>query len=189
MNNKGITLIEILVSLVIVSVLMAGFYNTFLVQHRTYTAQETITDMTQSARASVSKMVQELRMAGYKKPGEVLNGISVATPTTIRVLADLNRDGDTADPDEQVDYAYDAGTKEITRTANNQSEIVCGGVTSFNFSYTLADGSVTSAPTNPENIRKITINFTVQSEKPVTKTGEHSNISLTLDITPRNMGL
>jgi len=189
MNNKGITLIEILVSLVIVSVLMAGFYNTFLVQHRTYTAQETITDMTQSARASVSKMVQELRMAGYKKPGEVLNGISVATPTTLRVLADLNRDADTTDSDEQVDYAYDSGTQEIVRTANNQAETLCGRVTSFNISYTLADGSVTSTPANPGNIRKVTVNFTVQSEKPITKTNEHSSISLTLDITPRNMGL
>lgn len=189
MNNKGITLIEMMIALCIMGLVMAGFYNSFLVQHRTYTAQETITDMNQNARVSVTKMLKELRMAGYKKPGAILNGIPSANLTSITVVADLNKDEDLSGIDEQVTYVYNAGEQKITRTANDESEVLCDNVTSFKLSYVLADGSTTSTPANPGNIRKITVNFTVKSEKPITKTEEYSRINLTFDITPRNMGL
>lgn len=189
MNNKGVTLIEMMIALCIMGLVMAGFYNSFLVQHKVYTAQETITEMNQAARASVTKMLKELRMAGYKKPGAILNGIPSANLTSIKVVADLNKDEDLSGIDEQVTYAYNSGEKQITRTANGLTEALCDNVTSFSLSYVLTDGSTISAPSNPANIRKITVNFTVESEKPITKTNEHSSINLTFDITPRNMGL
>lgn len=189
MNNKGVTLVELLVSLCIVGIVMAGFYNCFLVQHNNYMAQETITEMNQAARVSVTKMVRELRMAGYKKPGSNLNGIPAASQTSITVAADLNKDGDTSDPDEQVTYSYNAGTQQITRTANGQTEALCDNVTSFSLSYVLTDGSTTSAPANPANIRKVNVSFSVKSEKPITKSGAYSDINLSFDTTPRNMGL
>lgn len=65
MNRKGITLIELMVALVIVSTLIAGIYRTFASQQRAYTVQEQVADMQQNVRLAIHRMTRELRMAGY----------------------------------------------------------------------------------------------------------------------------
>lgn len=65
MNRKGVTLIELMVALVIVSILIAGIYRTFASQQHTYTVQEQVSDMQQNVRLALHRMTRELRMAGY----------------------------------------------------------------------------------------------------------------------------
>jgi prepilin-type N-terminal cleavage/methylation domain-containing protein len=64
-RNRGITLIELLVAIVLSSLVIAGLYRTFLGQQRTYYVQEQVVDMRQNMRVVVSNMVKELRMAGF----------------------------------------------------------------------------------------------------------------------------
>jgi type IV pilus assembly protein PilW len=64
-ESKGVTLIELMVALVISAILIAGLYRTFIGQQKTYTIQEQVVDMQQNARLSVSKMMKEIRMAGF----------------------------------------------------------------------------------------------------------------------------
>ena len=47
-KNKGITLIELLVALVISGILVGGIYRTFIGQQKTYTVQERVVDMQQN---------------------------------------------------------------------------------------------------------------------------------------------
>jgi prepilin-type N-terminal cleavage/methylation domain-containing protein len=65
MNQRGITLIELLVTLVISSILVAGIYRTFLSQQHTFTVQEQVVDMQQNVRIAINQMVREIRMAGF----------------------------------------------------------------------------------------------------------------------------
>ena len=71
-QNKGITLIELLVALVITGILVAAIYRTFLGQQRTYTVQEEVVDMQQNVRTLINRMMREIRMAGFGTVSMVL---------------------------------------------------------------------------------------------------------------------
>jgi prepilin-type N-terminal cleavage/methylation domain-containing protein len=64
-QNKGITLIELLVALVISGILVGGIYRTFIGQQKTYTVQEQVVDTQQNVRALANRMMREIRMAGF----------------------------------------------------------------------------------------------------------------------------
>jgi prepilin-type N-terminal cleavage/methylation domain-containing protein len=70
MNRKGLTLIELLIAMVIVGVLVAGIYRTFVSQQHTYTVQEQVVDMQQNVRMGINQMVREIRMAGFGHQGK-----------------------------------------------------------------------------------------------------------------------
>jgi prepilin-type N-terminal cleavage/methylation domain-containing protein len=72
-RDKGLTLIELLVAMVISAILIAAIYRTFIGQQKTYVVQEQVTDMQQNIRVAVSKMMREIRMAGFGKVSHVLN--------------------------------------------------------------------------------------------------------------------
>ena len=182
-NKKGYTLIELLAAVFISGVLLAGLYTVFFSQQTAFSAQEQIAEMTQNIRAGLDLMTREIRLAGYKTSTSTFNGIATATSTSIQVLADLNQDGDTSDTDEDITYSYNAGTLEIRRNGTSLAD----NITAITFTYTLADGSVTSSPANPADIRKISVSITARTTNPDQRTGAYRLITLTSDITPRNM--
>jgi prepilin-type N-terminal cleavage/methylation domain-containing protein len=69
---KGLTLIELLVAVAISGILIAAIYRTFIGQHKTYSAQEQVVDMQQNARVAISRMMREIRMAGFGNVSTVL---------------------------------------------------------------------------------------------------------------------
>ena len=71
-ENRGLTLVELLVALAISSVIIAALYRTFVGQQKTYTVQEQVVDMRQNVRGAISNMMRELRMAGFGGVGMVL---------------------------------------------------------------------------------------------------------------------
>jgi prepilin-type N-terminal cleavage/methylation domain-containing protein len=71
--NRGVTLIELLIALIISSVLIAALYRIFIDQQRTYTVQEQVVDMQQNVRTAVNRMMSEIRMAGFGGVGGVLD--------------------------------------------------------------------------------------------------------------------
>lgn len=75
-KEKGLTLIELLVALVISVLIISGLYRTFIGQQKTYTVQEQIVDMQQNARTAVNRMMSEIRMAGF-------GNVSMVLPVTI----------------------------------------------------------------------------------------------------------
>lgn len=64
-KNRGITLIELLVAMVISAILVGGIYRTFIGQQKTYTVQEQVVDIQQNVRGAVNRMTAEVRMAGF----------------------------------------------------------------------------------------------------------------------------
>lgn len=71
-KNKGITLIELLVALVISGLLVAALYRTFIGQQRTYVAQDQVVDMQQNMRVAISRMMGDIRMTGFGNVSTVL---------------------------------------------------------------------------------------------------------------------
>jgi len=75
-GERGVTLVELLVALVLSSILILVLYRTFVGQHKTYTVQEQVFDVQQNARAMMGRMVREIRMAGFGRvAGEHVPGV------------------------------------------------------------------------------------------------------------------
>jgi prepilin-type N-terminal cleavage/methylation domain-containing protein len=82
-KDRGVTLIELLIALVISSILIAALYRTFIGQQKTYTVQEQVVDMQQNVRVAINKMMREIRMANFGNVSSVfpVNGFgTVITP-------------------------------------------------------------------------------------------------------------
>jgi len=184
-KKNGFTLIELLASILISAILLAGLYSVFFSQQTAFSAQEQVAEMNQNIRAALDLMTREIRLAGYKTSTSTFNGIATATSNSIRILADLNQDGDTADENEDISYTYNAGALQICR--NGVGLPVADNITDFSLQYTLKDGTATSAPTNPADIRKVTISITARTTHADRGTGTHRSITLSSDITPRNL--
>jgi prepilin-type N-terminal cleavage/methylation domain-containing protein len=67
--QRGLTLIELVVALAIGLIVIGAVYRTFSSQQRTYTVQEQVAEAQQNARAAMTILMRDLRMAGYGKPG------------------------------------------------------------------------------------------------------------------------
>jgi len=71
-RNKGVTLIELMMALVVSSILIAALYRIFIGQQKTYTVQEQVVDMQQNVRVAINRMMSEIRMAGFGGVRDVL---------------------------------------------------------------------------------------------------------------------
>ena len=64
--ESGFTLMELMIAMAISVVVMAAIYEVYLSQQKAYTTQQMVIEMQQNARAAMSLMKREIRMAGYK---------------------------------------------------------------------------------------------------------------------------
>ncbi len=183
-RKGGFTLIELLAGVLISAILLAGLYSTFVSQQTAFSAQDQVSEMTQNIRAGLDLMTREIRLAGYRNSTSTFNGIQSATPDSIQILADLDQNGDTAGTNEDITYTYSAGTLQICR--NGSGLPIADNITALSFNYTMEDGTVTSTPANPANIRKVNISVTARSRFP-DRTGGYRSITLSTDVTPRNL--
>ena len=64
-NEKGITLIELLIVLVMSSVLIGGIYRLFVAQSKAYAIQEQVVEVQQGIRAAMEIVLRDLQTAGF----------------------------------------------------------------------------------------------------------------------------
>lgn len=96
-NGKGFTLVEVLIVMVVMGLVVAAIYATFLsTQRQTYT-QEAVVEIQQNLRAALDYMVKDIRMARFMTPSDETALVSAPT----RMLIDINGDGDFDDADER----------------------------------------------------------------------------------------
>jgi prepilin-type N-terminal cleavage/methylation domain-containing protein len=70
-SQRGMTLIELLVALVITGIITSAGYGLYLVQHEGWIIQEQVTNMQQNARVVMHELETKIRMAGYGLPGGI----------------------------------------------------------------------------------------------------------------------
>jgi type IV pilus assembly protein PilW len=194
-TQNGFTLIEMLLALAIGSLLLASLYHFYLGQKKAYAVREQVSEMQQNARAGVELMVREIRMAGYNPMRTPGVGIIEAGPQAIRITMDLNGDGDVTDANEDVTYSlYDSGSDGDVdlgrKPAGSANQPVAENIASLDFVYTLANGSTTTTPASPSQIRMLQVSLTARTAKPdptySTKGGRRTYM-LEAVITPRNL--
>jgi prepilin-type N-terminal cleavage/methylation domain-containing protein len=182
-GNFGFTLIEILVTMVICLVILAGVHSVLVTQMRISSLQENQVSMTQEMRGAISRMTAEIHRAGIRSNSPVgkFNGISIATDKSIRLRSDLNMDGVFSGSGEDIYYQYDPSSSVVQK--NGQTFL--GNVVDFGLLYTLSDGSSTAAPADLSDIRKIGLRIGIRTQKPGND-GVFRTMTFSSDIQLRN---
>ena len=201
-KERGFTLIEMLISMTIGLIVLGALVSTFIIQRKVYDVQEQVTEMMQNARAAMDIMANDLRMAGYYDPTgpTTMQRADASDLTTfvgipydasqLQIIQDFRGnnsgdppDGDTADPDERIIYAYDAANLRITKNSQPFAE----NIQAFNFAYLISPGNST---TLTAAIRQIEVTITARTSKPDPRyslNGGYRTFTLTSAITPKNL--
>lgn len=86
-NEKGFTLVELLIALLITGVMASAGYGIYLSQHEGWIIQEQISNMQQNARIAMHELETRIRMAGYGLPGGIQPIYAANTnPDTITIV-------------------------------------------------------------------------------------------------------
>jgi prepilin-type N-terminal cleavage/methylation domain-containing protein len=115
-HEKGVTLIELMIALVISAILVGGVYSLLITQQRIYVRQDQVVGAQQDARAALTILARDIRMAGMltDMDGFSINGATEAiTPTNSSTGPDQIRVVYAA---EEVSWvsSVNAANKEVT---------------------------------------------------------------------------
>jgi len=143
-KEKGATLIELLVALVICGIVIGAIYRLFIVQTRAYTVQDQVVEVQQTVRSAMEILVRDLRMTGYDDDS-VGSTVSIVTPIVTPVQdSDITVRYEYLNQQRTVRYWTDA-TLTLFRDAGTGTEILLQNVDALTFTYgvdTDEDGDV-----------------------------------------------
>jgi type IV pilus assembly protein PilW len=85
-KEKGVTLIELLVTLVICTIVVAGIYRVFIAQSKAYSVQDQVAEVQQTVRGAMEILLRDLRMAGFDDDS-LTSTVAITEPIAIPVAA------------------------------------------------------------------------------------------------------
>jgi prepilin-type N-terminal cleavage/methylation domain-containing protein len=94
-NESGLTLVEVLVAIAILSVVSLGFYSVMLSGVRSSDTTESVVAISEEARLGLNRMVRDTREG---------DSLASASPTSYRVRVDFNDDSAYQNPNANGDY-------------------------------------------------------------------------------------
>jgi prepilin-type N-terminal cleavage/methylation domain-containing protein len=171
-SQSGLTLIELVVTIVIAAIVLVVVNQIFFSTTRLYGNTSVRAGQQMSARAGLSVMVNELRTAGCdpSTPPVGIQGVVTAASDTVHVQADLTGDGaiQTAEPSEDVMYFYDPGQQALMRDPGTGAEAMIPNVTACQFSYFDVNNNPLVVPLTPadrDRVRSIRIDLTTETDR------------------------
>jgi len=197
-SEKGFTLVELMVTLAIMAVVMAGVYSAYYSQQQSYIVQEQVSEMQQNLRGAMYFMAKEIRMAGCNPTGGASAGIVTAGANTINFTMDLRgkdpddpADGDTADPNENITYIlYDSdgdGTNDaLGRDTGTGNRLVAQNVDAIDFVYLDENGNVTASLLQIRTVQITIVAKTGRADRGYRDTTSYTNLQGTEILAPPN---
>jgi type IV pilus assembly protein PilW len=183
-----VTVAELLAAIVMTAAAMGAMYSMMIAQNQVFSAQDRAVEMEQTARAIMTMISRDLRMAGYNPvQGISFNGITY-DPAQLHIQADLNGNGVRTDTNEDITYSFDAANLRLLRTAPN-SLIVFQNIQAFTFSYQDGNGAAT---TNSANIRQVMVSIKARAayrDPTYPENNGYRTLTLQSRVTPRDLGL
>ena len=188
-GRRGFTLIELLVVLAIQGVVLAAVVTSFTGQLTAYDLQEQLNEMQQTARAAMTMLVREARLAGYDPTGTGIVGAPYdADPTRLRITADRNGDGDVLDANERVTYFHDPGRRVLRRRTGVAGQPVAENVQAFTVEYLDAAGNPTTVSSAIRRLRITVTTRTAKQDPRYPHNGGRRTHTLRSLVTPANLG-
>jgi type IV pilus assembly protein PilW len=198
-DKRGFSLIELLVTLVIMSVVSLAIYGVFSVSSRSYATQGVTADVQQSIRAAMEVMLQDIRAAGLDPTSSGNFGIELAETTKLRFtsdsidagLGDFNGELDDTNS-ERITYVLQGTQLDqilYETTGSEDSGPLISDVQNLSFTYFDADGNDLGSPVSSLQLADIqTINVSITVEEPAGRDAPVSR-TLTKRVKCRNTGL
>ena len=104
-SNKGLTLVEVLIAVVVSSIVMAAMFFTYDIFQKSYKGIVDRSVISQNSRNAISMMIRDLRMAGYK---DINSSNPISTPI---IHEDKNNASD------KIEVIYDEDKDNRTKIA------------------------------------------------------------------------
>lgn len=174
-DNRGFTIVELMVAIGIGAIVLAAVMTSFLSQHRSYLAQDDVVELQQNGRIAFDMLTRDIRGAGYD-PNNLGAGIITATPNNFEFTRE---DAAAANNLERVEYSlFDAfqavGANDgliddlalqiwdsLGNTAGRQ--VIAENISQLEFQYLDNDGNVTA---DLNSIRSVQISFLATAANP-----------------------
>ncbi len=188
-NNKGVTLVELLVAMAVLSIVVAGIVASRNTQQNQSMTQQQAVEVQQNVRAALSMLADEIRMAGYDPDGDEPD-------------AKITKAGDGTAVGKEFTFAYvnddDSGNlKTVSYWINGTDlmlndggtdKLIAENISSLIFTY-LDENNAVTATLN--DIRAVTISITAATPtNELDRTqGKNNTRNLTATVQCRNLGL
>ena len=208
-ENKGFSLLEVLVSLATGVVMLGAVVSLFMLLERIFHAQESEAEALQTVRATINVMTSEIMMAGFspnlaaslQRTDDSLPNFTgvVYDPSglELEIRADINRngvivtekrgdnpDGWKYDPNERIVYRQ-IGTQLKRKTGGGYFQPLAMSVRRFQFFYYKSDGTPASCAADIRNVKLV---ITSEVERPAHEKARRQQ-ELAAYVHIRNMGL
>ncbi|RWX42938.1 type IV pilus assembly protein PilW [Candidatus Electrothrix aarhusensis] len=165
-ENKGFTLVELLIAMAISGILVTSMYSVYTLQQRSYTVQDQVSEIQQKARAALDIMTREIRMATYD-PGKNCAATIHPSSNETKLVFDTCDPGDDLCPECRVTFEWDDATDTLQMTKDQGRDdasdpslpldnlllTIARGVDAVEFKYFDEDGKPVLASINASTVR------------------------------------
>ena len=168
-NNRGFTLVEVMMTLLIFGVVLGVVANVFFTTQGLYGRTTQRADQQMNTRAGLSVMVAEIRRAGADPNNESINALGSAHQDTVRVRTEMNDTAglQTDEPSEDVLYFYDVDQGTVFRDPGTGPQPMITNVTNFSLQFFDSNNNVIGPTpltlTMRDQVRSIGINVTTET--------------------------
>ena len=136
---SGFSLVELMIAISVLAVIVLAVTQILMTSGKAESRTVRRARIQGDTRQTMFLMATEIRQAGADPANPPIGvvGLATAEDRRIRVRADLNGNGviETAEPSEDVTYAWDSTAKVITRDPGSGAAVVDSNVTAFAFTY------------------------------------------------------
>lgn len=169
-ESCGFTLVEVLMTLVILSLVSASLFSVTLSMQRDYARQKSETQAQEALRTAESALSTVLRTAGADLRGGTL-GLLEADPLNhgvfdnVRAVADFNpADGDVSDPLEDVTVSVDDDTLFVRWQAGGATLPLAYPVRELLFEFYAGNGTALTTKAQAANAARVKIELAAAEE-------------------------
>ena len=195
LDNKGLTLVELMIVMALSLLLMAAVYMTFQLEHTSSQSQTQVSATQQDLRAAMDIIAVDIMNAGanphFNKNQTVLQGLSNAcVANSIELFMDLNSSDTTnaaTDGGEHITYVLNGG--QIIRNDINAglTQVIAYNVNTLEFKYYDINYAEIAPATNAEDIRLVKVRIVKNSDQRDQMTGQFVTRTLERIIGMRNI--
>ena len=149
-NSKGLTLSELIITLVLVFLLVGALGLIFFTGFKPFYSHQSRIGIKTEAANAFAIMSQELRQA---------TSLTGAQSTSVTITADTDDNG----ADETIQYSWNGTSGSPLQRTDTQTMNVVSSVSSVTFSYYDSSYNLLSSPVVAANVRVVTVNLTAVS--------------------------